>query len=525
MVRNLFLVLFFLLLSSTSFADNEQVFNQILQGQIIITGNTLGLAKELDMNGPGIQDSIGTFISLESDSIDNSPLNLYNPWPEYTTNSWLANGSSAILTLPNSVEIVHAELVWGGSYQYGGEDVTAFLNYGVQLSYDGADISVVNPSRASTLAQVSDFGFLVNFYSRSADVTSYISEHGTGTYAVSAVPATQSELNDDLNAAGWALVVVYKDRSQPFRKALLQVGADWVDESSPLSYTVDSFCTPSTGNVEGALLLAVLEGDANTILDTVSLTVNKNTTSLSTTNNPADNFFGSQINDASGVLDTTGSFGNVNHDIAAATMVTGARQGWDITGIELSSTNGPLINNMTSLTVTESTTGDSFSPVLFGAWIDVTAPRFETAGSATLSEDTATKGDQVEVTLVLNNAEGEADALDSVLKLAVPQDITPISLEVGGTPVETFDLEAGVPLGNITAGETITIILTIRVDEVVTDNLYYLKPNLTFEFEPCGEGDRINADFFTESPSLSLISSQSDPFPWEIFYPAFINKK
>ena len=62
--------------------------------------------------------------------------------------------------------------------------------------------------------------------------------------------------------------------------------------------------------------------------------------------------------------------------------------------------------------------------------------------------------------------------------------------------------------GNITSGKTITIALTLRVDEVVTDNVYNLKPNLTFEFEHCGQGDRVNADFFTVLPSLYLISSK-----------------
>ena len=99
-------------------------------GAIVAVGNTLGLAKGLNVNGPGAEDSIGTFISLDPQSVDNVPLNAANPWPGGTTWDWPLNGSTAVLTLPqggtdNQFAVLYAELIWGGSYNYGTENPTA----------------------------------------------------------------------------------------------------------------------------------------------------------------------------------------------------------------------------------------------------------------------------------------------------------------------------------------------------------------------------------------------------------------
>jgi len=98
-------------------------FSATAPGGIVGTGNTLGLAKEFNENGPGLRDSIGTFISL-GNTIDEPPTNPANPWPMGTTANWMENGSSAVLDLPEA-EVLYAELVWGGSFQYGTEDVSA----------------------------------------------------------------------------------------------------------------------------------------------------------------------------------------------------------------------------------------------------------------------------------------------------------------------------------------------------------------------------------------------------------------
>src|SRR5690554_718241 len=93
----------------------ELRFSTTAKGGVVGTGNTLGLAKQPGANGPGTDDSIGTFSSLDPTLIDDSPANVDNPWPLGTTNDWTLNGSSAVLTLPANpagIEVVYAELVW-----------------------------------------------------------------------------------------------------------------------------------------------------------------------------------------------------------------------------------------------------------------------------------------------------------------------------------------------------------------------------------------------------------------------------
>ena len=66
--------------SFTGDAGAQQLrYSTTQPGGIVATGNTLGLAKGFNENGPGLQDSIGTFISLDPSSVDDNPLNAGNP--------------------------------------------------------------------------------------------------------------------------------------------------------------------------------------------------------------------------------------------------------------------------------------------------------------------------------------------------------------------------------------------------------------------------------------------------------------
>ena len=49
-------------------------------------------------------------------------------WPHGTTGDWRLNSSSAVVSLPSGSRVIHAELIWGGSYLFGSEDVSDFLN-------------------------------------------------------------------------------------------------------------------------------------------------------------------------------------------------------------------------------------------------------------------------------------------------------------------------------------------------------------------------------------------------------------
>ena len=109
------------ILASTLFAPaaaeaSELRYSNTVKGGIVSTGNTLGLAKELNANGPGTRDSIGTFLTLDNQLVDNNPANVNNPWGPGTTGDWTLDGSAAVLELPMAsgaaVEVLYAELIW-----------------------------------------------------------------------------------------------------------------------------------------------------------------------------------------------------------------------------------------------------------------------------------------------------------------------------------------------------------------------------------------------------------------------------
>jgi len=323
---------------------------------LVMTGNTLGLSKQLDLNGPGTDDSIGTFIAADPTATDDTPLNISNPWFVGTTNSWTQNGSSAELILPANASVVYAELLWGGSYDYV-ENVSANLNDPITLSSPGGSQLVTpDPTAAATLQLMASTGFMVNYYTRSAVVTSFVSTHHAATYSVAGVPATQAAQINNLNAAGWTLVVVYETADGPIRDVSVFSGAAWIEDGSPTDVVTTNLCAPETGPVSGKLAVSAIDGDCDRVGDQFQIAPDSSPfVALSGPNNPVDNFFASQINGGDGLMDTLGTFGSLNHDAAGGNNVIGARQGWDLTTVALSSANGHLINSQNTATLRGST--------------------------------------------------------------------------------------------------------------------------------------------------------------------------
>jgi MYXO-CTERM domain-containing protein len=479
-------------------------FSTTAPGKIVGTGNTLGLSKGLNENGPGLKDSIGTFISL-GNTVDDTPVDVANPWPLHTTYDWTKDGSTAVLDIPHGVDVLYAELVWGGSYNYGGEDVTASLGSPVTLVAGGTSMAIApDPATALTIAQQSMKGFFVNYYMRSADVTAFVKAQTSGAYSVSGVPATQSETINSLNAAGWTLAVVVRDSSLPIRNLSVFVGGSFVDENSQQDYTVSGFCTPPAGVVAGRALVSAIEGDANLVGDQLLIapTAAGPFVGLSGPNNPADNFFCSQINDEKGLLDTQGSFGTMNPDPVAGTNIPGGRQGWDVTTVSLSSMAGQLQNGQTSAVLRTITTGDSYVPALAALQIDVNAPDFTGAGSKlATSVDTVSLGDKLKVTLDLDNT-GQVQA--NVVKLSLPLEAG-LSLasftmdgqsgDINGKPVTGAALGAGVDAGTLAAGGHRTVSLDLDVVGPPQGAKYALGVTWSYSYQVCVGGAMLSESF------------------------------
>ena len=440
----------------------ELRFSTTQPGNVVAAGNTLGLSHQLSANGPGTEDSVGTFITLNGGA-DTTPPNPLNPWFDGTTSEWESNGSAATLELPSEAEILYAELVWGGSFAYGDEDVLGDLGSSVTLAF-GADSTSVAPSNDTAVTVNEQGSFPLRYYMRSGDVTDFVKLHKGGTYSTKGVPATQSILSNTSNAAGWTLIVAYRYDNEPTRNMSVFVGGVMVDEDVTVDYPVDGFCAPPTAPIEGTIAIATLEGDADRVGDLLAIgeTVADPTfVNLSGPNNPVDNFFCSQINGPDGLLDTSGTFGDRNHMLG--TNVSGGRQGWDVTNVTLSSDEGHLVPNQTSAVLRTQTLSDSYMPVLAGIAIEVNAPQFQYDQSTTaVDPDQAAFGEQFTLTVKIVN-EGSAPANNVAFTLDLPDGIGLATFStngaegnIDGAPVPEAALATGVAMGTVAPGRRST---------------------------------------------------------------------
>ncbi|AEN92086.1 Conserved repeat protein (plasmid) [Priestia megaterium WSH-002] len=415
-------------------------------GAVTFTGNTFGLNKQANANAPGTAGSIGTFFSVNPSSVDGS-------FPTGTTANYLQNSSSAVLRLPSTTtQILYAELIWGGSYLYGGEDVSAALNNAVTFITPTRTVSVQPDTATRFTLTTSSF-----YYVRSANVTNLISQ--AGTYSVQGVPGTQSTTENNANAAGWTLAVVYADPLQKSRNLSIFVGAELTSSSTGSSTAaVTGFGTPTSGTVSGRLLVSAIEGDSAIVGDQLQFgPTTANLQPVSGPNNPINNFFASQVNNDSGVLDTSGQFGSLNS--TPGSNLSGARQGWDITNIDVSAR---LSNNQTSAVVRGTTSGDTYVISALALQVDINAPVLNVSKSANVTS--ARTGDIITYTVqVSNTGTASANVLIATDPLSSATTFIPNSLQVDGVIQTNADIRNGLSLGTLNINQTRILTYQVRV--------------------------------------------------------------
>lgn len=480
------LLLLALCWANASSAQMELRHESTEPGAIVMIGNALGLSANPTYDAPGTHGAIGVFTTV--DTTQQVP-----GWPAGTTTDWRENSAAALLELDEYATILHAELVWSGSWDYpAGAIAPNELDSPVSFQTPaGAHAVMPDPLTSRTLEQQSAAGFRVRYYVRTADVTNLVRAGGAGEYIVSGVPGTIGPEGRELNAAGWTLVVAYGDPGDATRNLTVFVGGEWVDEGAALDTAVDGFCTPPSGAVEARLSLSAVEGDAHFTGDQflIESPADGSFVALSGPNNPVSNFFGSQINGRDGNLVTTGTFGDLNHNAPGGTNVSGARQSWDITSVILSSALGHLTNAQTSTVLrgTSSSDGnnDSYVLVALGLEIDVNAPAFGFADNALFeiippdggapprSERQVSVGDTLAFLYEIRN-EGSADAESVTFHAVLPDTLAFVSgsFSFAGddlTGVEAGDLVDGVELGPVPSIESDGEGLLVYFEAVVLD--------------------------------------------------------
>ena len=465
--------LFLILAAQALQASYVKRYTTIANGGMTFTGNTLGLSKASGSNQPGTNGSIGAFITT------NTALKV-GTFPAGTTLDWTKNASSAQLRLPSGSTVIYAELVWGGSYNYGGSNVSAYLNNSVTLSGPGGSFSV---SPSPTTAAVT--GSSEYYYVRSADVTALVQAGGAGTYTVGGVPATVSASEDNANAAGWTLAVIYGNPSLPARNMTIFVGAELTSTSVSTTSSVSGFCTPASGTISARMMVSAIEGDAGITGDQMQFGPSTGTlASVSGANNPVTNFFASQINGDTGALDTSGTFGTLNS--TPGTQGSGKRTGWDVTNVDVSTR---MQSNQTTAYAKGTTTGDRYTICALGLQINVGAPVFT---SATLTVDKAQTylGDILTYTGTLNNSTGSADAQNTVYTDALPAGTSFVtgSFKVNGVTQSSANPVSGVNLGTVAAGAMVTVSYQVRVEAVPLSPApatYVGQASWTYQYRSC----------------------------------------
>jgi uncharacterized repeat protein (TIGR01451 family) len=474
-------------------------------GGITFTGNTLGLNKVANQNNPGTAGSIGAFIAAGA----NTQVGSF-PSTDGTTLNWSANGSTAQLTLPLSGTntILHAELIWSGSYSYGGQSVLPSINNAVTFTTPAGSFSV-SPAAATsqTLGTAGGSGTCTTtpcYYVRSANVTAQVLAGGAGTYRVGGVPATVSATENNNNTAGWTLAVVYGNPALPARNMTVFVGAELTNGTTSTAATVSGFCTAPTGPRSGRLMVSALEGDSGITGDQMQFGPTAATTvALSGPNNPLNNFFASQINRDNGTRDSGGSFGGYNQPAGTAAV---GRQGYDISNVDVSAS---LVNSQTSATARGTSTGDQYVINALALQINVGAPSFPVTVKS-VDKATTFVGDTLTYSVTLDNTTGTADATNVTFTDTPPPGTSFIagSVTVGGASQPSFNPSTGFTLGTIAAGTSRTVTFRVRVDSIPAAPAvaeYRNAATWTYQYVPCVGQATVNGSI-TTNPVVTTVA-------------------
>ncbi|PGV68056.1 cell surface protein [Bacillus cereus] len=461
-------------------------FSTTTNGALAITGNTLGLSKISNQNRAGTIGAIGAFVTT------NTALQV-TTFPAGTTLNYTQNSSTAILNIPAGSTILYAELVWGGNYLSRDQNITSLLGNPVSFTTPVSTYSIP-PSAVTASNQTFVSGSVTfGFYTRSADVTSLVQAGGSGSYTTGSVPGLVDPLdasNGAINSSGWTLIVAYQNGSLPARNLTIYVAGNRVSvETGSADVSVSGFLTPSGGPVSGRLFLSSTEGDADLTGDQALFGPNfSSLNALSGPNNAVSNFFGSQVNNAAGNLDTTGTFGTRNQSASTSTNISAGRQGWDITSIDISPY---LTNSQVSAAIRLTTNGDAYMLNTVGLQININSPNIQATKS--VNKSVAAIGDVLTYTVTIPNT-GLLPANNVIFidNLPTGTSFIPGTVTVDNVPQTNANPAAGISLGTINNSASRTVTFQATVVSLPNPNPISNTANITFQYTPIAGGTTFN---------------------------------
>ncbi|MBV6715023.1 tandem-95 repeat protein [Paenibacillus chitinolyticus] len=467
-------------------------YSTTTNGAITFTGNTLGLSKQNNANAPETARSIGTFTTVNTSLQDDT-------YPLGTTSDHRLNSSSAILVLPSQSTVLYAELIWGGSCNLGEENVSSALNNTVSLT-NSAGVFTVTPDTAAPSVNTSHY-----FYVRSANVTSLVRAGGGGTYTVGKVPGTLGDSENSINHAGWTLAVIYQNATLPSRNMTIFVGNERMDTpSSTNSAVVSGFFTPTSGPLSGRLFVSAQEGGSPLTGDRVQFgPTAADLAPVYGPNNPVSTISCSQINNDSGLLDTTGTF--VDRNYPTGSVISGGRQGWDVTNVDVSS---KLIHSQTSANIRGTTYGDVYLINALALQVNINAPVISVTKES--NKTTAYINEAITYKVTISNS-GNATANTLTLTDQQPAGTTFIagSVIVNGTAQASANPYTGISLGNLANSQSIVVQFQSRVTSRPASPAQFAdQATVTYQFQSVTGGTVFNG---TAASSVVTVAAGNYP--------------
>lgn len=228
-------------------------------GDIQIVGNTLVTCSTTSGGSAGscTNGRAGTGTAVNNN-------NFFMIYTDVDSDSNTFNSSSATFNLPAGATVLWAGLYWGADTTAGVAKTTAPTIPAGSAALNTAQRNIVKfatPATAGyvniTASQIDQDNTSGNDYQGFADVTSLVQAGRSGPYTVANVQAGTGQDRQ----AGWSLVVVYRDSTQPARNLTVFDGYAVVDTNTPnVNFTVSGFTTPPSGPVNAKIGAVAYEG-------------------------------------------------------------------------------------------------------------------------------------------------------------------------------------------------------------------------------------------------------------------------
>ncbi|NES82407.1 MAG: choice-of-anchor E domain-containing protein [Moorea sp. SIO1G6] len=327
------------------------------------------------------------------------------------------NSSSADLTLPVGANVLFAGLYWGGTSDGATTPAPdASKRNEALLATPEGGYQTVTADTFTSIDNSATSGWDV--YSSFADVTSLVQAAGSGTYTLANVQASTGTGFTYPNA-GWSLIVVYEDPSEPRRNMTVFDGYDFSGFNTGNTQTLTGLRTPPTPGFSVFMGAFAGDGEPDVSGDTLSI----NNTPVSDPVNPLNNFYNSTIS----------QYGS---HVTSRTPNDPYNMVVDIDLLDLTAwneANNVIPTNATSIDLNLSTSGDGIWPMVYFFGVEVFEPNLVTEFEKTTPQTTYQNGDTIGYTISVTNT-GNDNAVNTVITDIIPTGTTfvPGSLKING---------------------------------------------------------------------------------------------